>query len=87
MPKKKGLVGELVCDIEVPILKYQIDIKEDEILRGKTYMKFWKRGLRRKGFGRHLRAGLRKDIREFRKELKGDRQDLAKLRSKLRKCM
>jgi hypothetical protein len=85
--KRKGIVGELACDIREPILKYQIGMKKDEILQDKTYIKFWKRGLRRKSFDRHIKSKLKKELKQFRAELKKDRADLARLRSKLRKCM
>ncbi|MGD9381078.1 MAG: hypothetical protein PVI03_01400 [Candidatus Thorarchaeota archaeon] len=85
--KRKGIVGELSCDLQTPILEYRINNKEDEILRDKTYIKFWKRGLRRKTFSRHLKSNLKKELKKYKAELKKDRKDLAKLRAKLRKCM
>lgn len=87
MGKKKGVVGELVCDIEAPIIRYQIDNKKDEILQDKTYIKFWKRGLRRKTFDRHIKSKLKKELKKFKAELKKDKTELANLRKKLRKCM
>ena len=85
--KRKGVVGELACDLHTPILKYQIDVKKDEILQDKTYIKFWKRGLRRKSFDRHIKSKLKKELKQYKAELRKDKGDLAKLRSKLRKCM
>ena len=87
MGKKKGMVGELACDIEAPILKYRIDNKKDEILQDKTYIKYWKRGLRRKTLDRHIKKELREELKEYKAELKKDKTDLAKLRKKLRRCM
>jgi len=87
MGKKKGVMGELVCDIESPIVKYQIDNKEDSVLKNKTFIKFWKRGLRRKSFDRHIKSKLRKELKKFKSDLKKDKADLVNLRKKLRKCM
>lgn len=87
MGKKKGFAGELICDLERPILKYQVENKQDEILQDETYIRFWKNGLRRKSFDRHIKSKLRKELKQYKKELKKDKADLAKLRSKLRKCM
>lgn len=87
MAKKKGLVKELVCDIEAPLLKYQIDRKEYEIIRDKAHVKFWERGLRRKTFSKRLKEQLKDELKDYRQELREDKEDLERLRSKLRKCM
>lgn len=87
MAKRKGIARSLVCDVEVPVLRYMIDNKENEIIHDETFIKHWENGLQRKSFDRNLKKKLRKELKGFRKELKKDKTDLAKLRSKLRKCM